>query len=84
LTPSSFLRLVVSHSERNRTFGAPRSLFHTTATPKLPFLPVLAKEEKLLFVDLILKSTGGFDADAMALIWCEYVDGVTIFPKQNK
>jgi hypothetical protein len=32
----------------------------------LPFLPVLAKEQKLLFVDLILKMTGGFDADAMA------------------
>ena len=48
---------------------------------QLPFLPVLAKEEKLLFVDFILNSTGGFDADAMALLWCEYVDGVTIFPK---
>jgi hypothetical protein len=35
---------------------------------QLPFLPVLAKEEKLLFVDLILKTTGGFDADAMALL----------------
>jgi hypothetical protein len=28
-----------------------------------------------------LKAAGGFDADAMALLWCEYVDGVTIFPK---
>jgi hypothetical protein len=35
---------------------------------QLPFLPVLTKEEKLLFVDLILKTTGGFDADAMALL----------------
>jgi hypothetical protein len=42
---------------------------------QLPFLPVLAKEEKTLFVDLILKMTGGFDADAMALLWCEFVDG---------
>jgi hypothetical protein len=48
---------------------------------QLPFLPVLAKEEKMLFVDLILKTTGGFDADAMALLWCKFVDGVTIFPK---
>jgi hypothetical protein len=48
---------------------------------QLPFLPVLAKEEKLLFVALILKTTGGFDADAMALLWYGYVDGVIIFPK---
>jgi hypothetical protein len=48
---------------------------------QLLFLPVLAKEEMILFVDLILKATGGFDADAMALLWCAYVDGVTIFPK---
>jgi hypothetical protein len=48
---------------------------------QLPFLPVLAKEEKMLFVNLILKMTGGFDADAMALLWCKFVDGVTIFPK---
>ena len=48
---------------------------------QLPFLPVLAKEEKMLFVDLILKATGGFDAEAMALQWCKFVDGVTIFPK---
>jgi hypothetical protein len=42
---------------------------------------VLRKEEKQLFVDLILKTTAGFDADAMALLWRDYVDGVTIFPK---
>jgi hypothetical protein len=35
---------------------------------QLPFLPVLAKEEKLLFVDFILNTTGGFDADSMALL----------------
>jgi hypothetical protein len=48
---------------------------------QLPFLPVLAKEEKMLFVDLILKMRGGFDADAMALRWCDFVNGVTTFPK---
>jgi hypothetical protein len=35
---------------------------------QFPILPVLAKEEKLLFVDLILKTTGGFDADAMTRV----------------
>jgi hypothetical protein len=40
---------------------------------RLPFLPVLGKEEKILFVNLILKAAGWFDADAMALLWCEYV-----------
>jgi hypothetical protein len=35
---------------------------------QLPFLPVLTKEEKVLFVNLILKTTGGFDAYAMAML----------------
>jgi hypothetical protein len=35
---------------------------------QLPFLPVLRKEEQQLFVNLILKTTAGFDADAMALL----------------
>jgi hypothetical protein len=48
---------------------------------QLPFLPVHGKEEMQLFVQLILNAPGGFDADEMALRWCDYVDGVSVFPK---
>jgi hypothetical protein len=48
---------------------------------QLPFLPVYGKEEMQLFVHLILNGTEGFDADQMALRWCDHVDGVSIFPK---
>jgi hypothetical protein len=47
----------------------------------LPFLPVHGKEEMQLFVQLILTATAAFNADEMALQWCNHVNGVTIFPK---
>jgi hypothetical protein len=48
---------------------------------QLPFLPVHGEEEERLFVHLILNAAAGFDADEMALRWCNHIDGLTIFPK---
>ena len=47
----------------------------------LPFLPVHGEDEAKLFVRLVLVMGEAFDADHMALEWCKYVDGKTIFPK---
>jgi hypothetical protein len=47
----------------------------------LPFLPVHGEDETKLFVRLVLVVDGTFDADCMALEWCKFVDGKTIFPK---
>jgi hypothetical protein len=47
----------------------------------VPFLPCHGMEEAKLFSKLMLTLPGGFDAEKMAIEWCKYVDGVTIFPK---
>jgi hypothetical protein len=47
----------------------------------IPFLPVAKKEEFKLFSDLLLSRLEKFDAEKMAALWIEYVDGKTIFPK---
>jgi hypothetical protein len=47
----------------------------------IPFLPVTKKEEFRLFSKLMLRDMGRFDADQMAKLWIDYVDGTTIFPK---
>lgn len=49
---------------------------------KVPFLPVCGDAEKRLFSRLVSNSaTAVLDFDEMALEWCDYVDGKTIFPK---
>ena len=54
---------------------------------ELPFLPVDTPEEVKLFNKLALKfkESGNLskvlDFDKMAIEWCDYVDGTTIFPK---
>jgi hypothetical protein len=45
------------------------------------FLPVHGEDEAKLFVCLVLVVDGSFDVDCMALEWCMFVDGKTIFPK---
>lgn len=51
----------------------------------VPFVPVSSKEEMRLFNTLVLRlidaNGATIDFDAMALEWCNHVDGVTIFPK---
>ena len=47
---------------------------------ELPMLPVHGKAELNLFQKLALEQTQ-FDAEVMALEWCEHVDGATVFPK---
>ena len=48
---------------------------------KLPFLPVHGEAECKLFSQLLLVLSSPLNYDQMALKWCEFVDGVTIFPK---
>jgi hypothetical protein len=48
---------------------------------KLPFLPVHGEEEYRLFEKLVLLVSPGLDCDKMAIKWCNYVDGIEIFPK---
>ena len=48
---------------------------------KLPFVPVVRKEEKMLFNRMLLGMEGTPDFDKMAIDWCMHVDGVNIFPK---
>jgi hypothetical protein len=50
----------------------------------LPFLPVDTKEEIKLYHLLALshyEANGDVNFDKMALSWCQYVDGIDIFPK---
>ena len=51
----------------------------------IPFVPVHSKEEMQLFntlgLQLIDANRATIDFDAMALEWCNYVDGINIFPK---
>jgi hypothetical protein len=54
------------------------SAMHT----KLPPLPVDGKAECQLFSQFVLKhSAGPIDFDAMAIAWCDHVNGVDVFPK---
>ena len=46
---------------------------------KVPFLPVIAIEEKKLFA--MLCATHGMNASAIMSTWNNHIDGVTIFPK---
>jgi hypothetical protein len=46
----------------------------------IPFLPVSGKNEYHLFT-LLVHQLSGFDEEKMAIEWCKYVDGVSIFPK---
>ena len=48
---------------------------------KLPFLPVDGEHECKLFAELVLEISGTPDFDAMAIRWCDLVDGVKIWPK---
>ena len=48
---------------------------------KLPFLPVHGEAECKLFSQQLLVLSSPLNYDQMALKWCEFVDGVTIFPK---
>ena len=48
----------------------------------LPLLPVHGKAEYQLFARLSLRQPPGpLNFEAMAVEWCTYVDGITIFPK---
>jgi hypothetical protein len=57
-----------------------RFITECTGVP-LPFLPVHGEDEAKLFVCLVLVVNRSFDVDCMALEWCNFVDGKTIFPK---
>jgi hypothetical protein len=46
----------------------------------VPFLPVSIAQEYILFT-MLIRQMHGFDADSMAILWMEHVNGVTIFPK---
>jgi hypothetical protein len=48
---------------------------------KLPFTPVHFKDEKKLFSRLALGQSVYINEYEMALKWCDFVDGITIFPK---
>jgi hypothetical protein len=48
---------------------------------KLPFVPVVRKEEKMLFNRMLLGMKGTPDFDKMAIDWCAHVDGRNILPK---
>jgi hypothetical protein len=48
---------------------------------KLPFLPVHGEEEYRLFEKLVLLVSPSLDFDKMEIKWCNYVDGIEIFPK---
>jgi hypothetical protein len=49
------------------------------------FVPIHSKKEKQLFTKLgltVIDANGAvIDFDAMALEWCNHVDGINIFPK---
>jgi hypothetical protein len=45
------------------------------------FTPLATKEEKQLFVRLLMSQPGAFDENAMALSWVVHVNGSSIFPK---
>jgi hypothetical protein len=47
---------------------------------QVPFLPVSIGQEYILFT-MLIRQMHGFDADSMAILWMEYVNGVTISPK---
>jgi hypothetical protein len=47
----------------------------------LPFLPVHGAEEYKLFSKLVLFELKNFDADKIALLWIDHLDGISIFPK---
>jgi len=48
----------------------------------VPFLPVSGTAEMKLFTDLLSRNTTSKpDFERMAIQWCSYVDGKTIFPK---
>jgi hypothetical protein len=48
----------------------------------LPFLPFSTKEENMLFADCALRNDFPMsNPEAAAIKWCQYVDGVSIFPK---
>ena len=47
----------------------------------IPFLPVTGNEEYKLFSKLMLQKMKKFDAEQMAMLWIEYVDGKSIMPK---
>ena len=48
---------------------------------KLPFLPVVRREERKIFIQMLLGQQGTPDFDKMAINWCKHVDGINIFPK---
>ena len=54
-------------------------LFRCMGTPA-PLLPVHGEDEFRLF-DRLVRKHARLDFDAMALEWCDEVNGVTIFPK---
>ena len=53
----------------------------TSSGTSLPFLPVYGDHEYRAFADLLLRMPDVTDYDAMAIKWCEMVDGVHIWPK---
>ena len=52
----------------------------------IPFVPVHSKEEKELYVKLVCQQykdshAATIDFENFALLWCDHVDGINIFPK---
>jgi len=68
-----------SHDQPYRLTTDQRYLCKTMGT-KLPLLPVHGEAECKLFERLVL-TMPTLDFDAMAIAWCNEVDGRTIFPK---
>jgi hypothetical protein len=48
---------------------------------KLPFLPVVHREERKLFIQMLICQQGTLEFDKMAIDWCKHVDGINIFSK---
>jgi len=77
-------RISVSKEVKAKLSGDQRYLCAAMGT-SLPLLPVHGKEENALFSRLALAQLRGssstIDFDKLALTWCEYVNGTTVFPK---
>jgi hypothetical protein len=89
-TPESFGTIALHNEELDAAVSAIAELESSHLTrdmrylcqaqgTQLPFLPVHGREEFKLLGALTLK--GSRDEQEMALKWCEWVDGKTIFPK---
>ena len=95
-TPETFVTVAI-HSEelgekldrhwnekvnREKVKLTPDQKFYCSQTGvPLPFLPVDGAHEYSLFNKLLHDHKGALDSHAIALLWIDHVDGISIFPK---